>query len=258
MMRSEENAERAPDYAEPIIGIRAWRVDKNGVLNSLTRKSEPWLPGEVKKASCDHVESIVRHAFAGSFDLPDPRRKVIRHDAPQSGCSCGLYAFYDRRRCKEHGDRFSVEEGHVTGVVSAWGEKVILCEHGFKAQYMKLEALVLEQETIDVFGFSVCVRDAHQKLARRYGVPLLMPAQVPAFLRKRGAVLETESPDEPVAPTRQSSYAPIDQPDGLITAIREWREEKSADPCRKHRPGSEGGEGGAPAPPQKGGEDGAA
>ena len=96
-MLSSETIQKAPDYAQPIIGIRAWCVDKKGFLNSTTRRDERWTPGEVKKAACDHVESISRHAFAGSFGLPDPRRKVLRHQAPQSGCSCGLYAFYNHR-----------------------------------------------------------------------------------------------------------------------------------------------------------------
>ena len=249
-----ETKQRAPDYAEPIIGVRAWRVDKNGVLRSLTRSGEQWQPREVKQASCERVESIARHAFAGRFDLPDPRRKVIRHEAPQSGCTCGLYAFYVRPSGKEQGAGFSVEEGHVTGVVSAWGERVILCEYGFKAQYMKLEALVLEQETIEVFGFPVPVRGAHEKLARRYGVPLLVPDQVEAFVRGRGAVFAGESPDEPVASLKKAC-APTRKPSAFLKAIREWREE-SEDTCRGHRPGSQGGEGGAPTPPEAGGEDG--
>ena len=168
------------------------------------------MPGEVKQATCDRLESIARLNSVGGVGLPDPRRKVVRHESPQSVCSCGLYAFYDRRSYKEHGDRFSVEDRCVTGVVSAWGAKVVLYEYGFKAQYMKLEALVLEEETIEVFGFSVCVREAHEKLARRYGVPLLVPAQVGAFLRERGAVFETR---------------PIPRPGALIEAILEWREE---------------------------------
>jgi hypothetical protein len=228
-------------------------VDKNGYLNSTTRRDERWLPREVKRASCDHAESIARHAFAGSFGLPDPRRKVIRHEAPHSGCSCGLYAFYDRRSFKEHGDRCSVEDCYVMGVVSAWGERVILCEYGFKAQYMKLEALVLEQETIEVFGFPVSVREAHEKLARRYSVPLLMPAQVVEFLRERGTVFEAKSQHEPFAQLKKA-YGLPKKPSVLIRAILEWREE-SEDHASGHRPGSQGGEGGAPPPPEAGGAD---
>lgn len=220
-----ETKQRAPDYAQPIIGVRAWRVDKNGFLNSTTRRSEQWMPGEVKRASCDRLASIAHLNSVGGVGIPDPRRKVVRHEAPQSGCSCGLYAFYDRQSCKDHGDGFSVEDSQVTGAVSAWGEKVILCEYGFRAQYMKLEALVLEEETIEVFGFPISAREAHEKLARRYGVPLLLPTEVRAFLRERGTVFETESQYEPVAPIKKPD-ALTKKPDALIAAILEWREEE--------------------------------
>jgi len=148
-----DTTQKAPDYAEAIMGVRAWRVDKDGFLTSMTRRNERWKPKEVKQATCDRLESIARLNSLGGIGLPDPQRKVMRHEAPHSGCACGLYAFYDRRSCKAHGDRYSVEDRCIMGVVSGWGERVILCEYGFKVQYMKLEALVLEQEKIEVFGF---------------------------------------------------------------------------------------------------------
>lgn len=248
-----DTTQKAPDYAEPISGVRAWRVDKDGFLTSTTRRNERWMPKEVKQATCDRLESIVRLNSLGGIGLPDPQRKVIRHEAPHSGCSCGLYAFYDRRTSKEHGDWCSVEDRCVTGVVSAWGERVILCEYGFKAQYMKLEALVLEQETTEVFGFPVCVREAYEKLARRYGVPLLVPAQIAEFLRERGTVFETESQYEPVAQLKRA-YGLPKKPNALIRAIMEWRVE-SEDHGSGHRSRSQGGEGGAPTPPEAGGAD---
>lgn len=250
---SSETRQGAPDYAEPIIGVRAWRVDKNGLLYSTTRNTERWMPKEVKEATCDRSESIVYHTSARVGALPDPRRKAITHEPPYSGCSCGLYAFYDRRSCKEHGDRFSPDDSYVTGLVSAWG-KVILCEYGFRSQYMKLEALVLEQETIEVFGFPVCVREAFKKLSGSYRVPLLSTTEVEAFSKERGAVFETRPQHEPVALTAQLA-ALTAKPVALIEAILEWREE-SEDPCCEHRPGSPGGEGGAAAPPDEGGKDG--
>ena len=51
---------------------------------------------------------------------------------------------------------------------------------------MKLEALILEQEIVEVFGFRISAKEAYEKLARRYGVALLSPAQVTAFSGERG------------------------------------------------------------------------
>ena len=134
-------------------------------------------------------------------------------------------SFLRTTKLQGHGDGFSAEDSQVTGVVSAWGEKVILCEYGFKAQYVKLEALVVEEEMIEVFGSRVCVRKAHEKLAKRYGVPLLLPPEVTSFSKERGAVLEAESQYERVAFVKKS-YGAKRKPHSFIRAILEWREEE--------------------------------
>ena len=86
--------------------------------------------------------------------------------------------------------------------------------------------------------FPVSVREVHEKLARRYGVPLLSLAQIEGFSKERGVTIE-----------RGSLYKAT----GLINAIEEWRKIEQLR-CG-HRPGSERGEGGATAPPHPGGED---
>ncbi len=80
------------------------------------------------------------------------------------------------------------------------------------------------------------MREARERLARRYGVPLLSPHQVDAFLRGRGEVIG-----------RGDLYKAV----ALIKAILEWREIERL--RYEHRPGSQGGEGGTPAPPEEGG-----
>jgi hypothetical protein len=151
--------------------------------------------------------------------------------------ACGLYAFYDKRSYEEHGGRkFSGRDGRVGGVVSAWG-KVILCEYGVRVQYMKLEVLVLDEVVSNVLYSSGSVREAHEELAWLYDVPLLLPAQVEVFLRERGVVVE-----------RSSLYQAV----ALLKAIHEWREVEHL--RYGHRPGSQGGEGGAIVPPKAGGE----
>ena len=210
---------------------------REGFLSSLTLGKERWMPGEEKKATCSCSEPLAGHTSARGIDAPELQGEAAGHVAPHRGCTCGLYAFYDKRSYEEGGGWFSGRDGHVAGVVSAWGEKVILCEYGFRAQYMKLEALVLDEVVGNGLDSSGSVREAHEELAWLYGVPLLFPAQVEAFSRDRGVVIKSRSRYKGVA---------------LLEAIREWREIEHR--RYEHRPGSQGGESRAPAPAHEEGE----
>jgi hypothetical protein len=63
-------------------------VDKNGLLNSTTRRSEQWMPREVKKVSCDRVEPLPRPKREERTTPPErserrvPQRRRKREKAP--------------------------------------------------------------------------------------------------------------------------------------------------------------------------------
>lgn len=140
---------RRPHLDGEIVGRRAWKVGflapsppphNRRALVSLVQSTQ-WQP-EVNTAEC------LRDSY---------------HDAPAHGCSCGLYAYYD---FADTADLRRCVPGTIQGVVTAWGD-VELHPDGFRAQYAKVAALVMDAEN----------HDAWDELARRYGVPLITPAQ---------------------------------------------------------------------------------
>lgn len=222
---SEEKTLRKVDA--PIMGVREWAVGDDGSLNS-TGVDSRWEPRGTQSARClrtsdvsllrEHYNIMLMTVRLGGPQevrrLAQLRREIAEaenggHSAPHQGCGCGLYAFYDRDSCEEYGDGVA-KQGGVRGVVSAWG-KVIRAEYGFKAQYMRLEAIILERETMEHFGATVGLEGAHKNLADRHGVPLIKPEEVSAFVQlSGGTVLEPEPapPEEPAVSAIFPIYPP--------------------------------------------------
>lgn len=160
---------QVPDYTAPLLGVRKWQVE-NGKLNGLFKRGE-WARGGEQKAKCDE------------------------HDSPPAvNCSCGLYAFYDYDLYSQHcGELNGVEQ--ILGIISARGD-IVLAQYGFRAEYMKIEAFLLNKLSISVFGSEVSIAVAYEAMAKRYGVPLLDPQEVPSFCEELGGVVlgEHEKP----------------------------------------------------------------
>ncbi|HEY2636707.1 MAG TPA: hypothetical protein VGI54_04905, partial [Solirubrobacteraceae bacterium] len=100
----------APDFAEPLIGFRAWRLE-GGRLCAWSAATGPW-----------------------SFDVTEAACCYKPHAAPYPGCSCGLYALADPR------DRRLWQHGQVVGAIVAWGA-VELHRSGFRAEKARVVAL---------------------------------------------------------------------------------------------------------------------
>jgi len=146
---------RVPDYISPVVAYRAWQLDATG-LRSLC--GELWRPGRSLAATCKaSVSGTVHHV----------------HDAPQTNCTCGIYA------AKSHADlRTAGYAGFgIHGEVYLWG---IVVEHelGWRAQYacpkrffLPLEMLpvsmsMLEQrlKTLAAFGRDIHVMGNEEKM----------------------------------------------------------------------------------------------
>jgi hypothetical protein len=116
----------APDYAEPILGWRAWHVVETSEglrLHSIARPVV-WAPGEEMSAGCLRHRSLLR-----------PWRKPAPHPAPQPECSCGVYAVRSARTALRGLDVYSRPWRplhRVIGQVSLWGT-VIEGELGWRA-----------------------------------------------------------------------------------------------------------------------------
>jgi hypothetical protein len=181
----------------PLMGVREWIVGKDGGLRS-TGMGGVWSEG-AQKATCRSgrgVYGLPCHTYDRYALDPTPS-----HPAPHKGCGCGLYAFYTQDSLIKHGDNIASRIDGVSGVVSAWG-KTIRSEYGFRAEYMKLEALIMEHAERSFWGTTLDLRNAHQSLAKKHGVPLIKSYEVSAFMGlSGGSVMECEEkPSKPVSP----------------------------------------------------------
>ncbi len=107
----------APDLIEAVVAFRKWRV-VDGRLRSLY---EPifWL-------------EPTQHA-----DCRSGRYSGHPHEAPHSGCSCGIYASH------EPDYRFpTVDYRGVSGIVTAWGAIEVHAD-GLRAEWVQVQALSL-------------------------------------------------------------------------------------------------------------------
>lgn len=195
---------QAPDYFEPIMGVRKWHVKKDGLLYSTGIGRNPlalWPPSTTRKAACADMGVATRAKDA--LERPD------FHFAPDEEHKCGLYAWVDLETCCE---RFhEVIEGtmpYIAGVVSAWGE-IIPHGYGFRAEYMAIEALIVGQEHVEVLGVDIFLISTYQALANRYDVPLICPAGVDKFMKERGVVLEADPPEEEDEPSISFTKVPV-------------------------------------------------
>jgi hypothetical protein len=105
----------APDLIEPVVAFRKWRV-VDGRLRSLY---EPvfWLD-PMQRADCRAQN-----------------RGNPPHEAPHSGCTCGIYAGH-----KPDYEFPKVDYRGVSGIVTAWGN-IEVHEDGLRAEWVQVEAL---------------------------------------------------------------------------------------------------------------------
>jgi hypothetical protein len=128
----------APDGVQPIVGWRMWILERNKswwpryvqVRERYLRPDEwlrslngnVWVPGERMEAVCVS---------------PGLGRIHKRHQAPDSTCNCGVYAFQsiDQRLLASSvlPPRDSLREP-VVGEVSLWG-RIVVHQDGYRAQF---------------------------------------------------------------------------------------------------------------------------
>lgn len=147
-MTAGGEAVAAPDYVDPVVGYRIWRLGPIGLLYPVAAPPAfLWRPGP-NQAVC------LRH-FRVRRREPDPS-----HPAPQSRCGCGLYAFTDPA------DRRLRLGDCPPGAVVAWGD-IEVHRGGYRAQHAQIVALGERSGLTDVERFRL------RGAASRYGVPLV-------------------------------------------------------------------------------------
>lgn len=160
---------RSPDFVEPVVGFRAWRLADDGELVPWTVTSAGgWVPG-VNTAACH----IARFALA----MGDGPRRTPRHRPPAATCMCGLYALHD-----VDDPRIAPGDGSALGAIVAWGDLEVHAT-GFRAEHACVVALALPERA------GPGERDRLERAARRYGVPLVPRLHLEAAAREHGAPL---------------------------------------------------------------------
>lgn len=124
-------------------GYRAWYVPREfgllghdyptalAPLKSLSMNFY-WYPGSSDRATC-FGQGFLENLSYG------------QHPTPVEGCGCGYYATYrlqDLPAFQAWRSLASADQGYIVGSVSAYG-KIALGTRGFRAEYMKIESLVL-------------------------------------------------------------------------------------------------------------------
>lgn len=117
------NAEK--DGPEYIItannGFRAWRMQGNGRLISLTMQHE-WSPGK-QVCNCPIGVSLTFH--------PDP--------FPTKKCSHGFYAYYGENYYNR--EYYVSSSPIVNGIMEGWG-RCVIGERGFRSQFGAITAFI--------------------------------------------------------------------------------------------------------------------
>ncbi len=149
----------APDFIEPVIGYRAWRIDRQARLLAWTADTA-WSPG-VNRARC----------HAGRLGMGRRRR----HSAPGQDCMCGLYALND---C----DDARLASADARGAIAAWGD-VQVHRTGFRAERACVVALAADDAAGPVARWRL------EAVARAYGVPVVAGSELEAAARLHGSPL---------------------------------------------------------------------
>lgn len=160
--------ERAPDLIEPIVAFRSWRVVDEGLRS--VHLPVLW-PDRDMTASCRCSESP---------DADAPRSATPGHSAPDRGCTCGIYAYY------EPDLNFpTVDYRGVAGIVTLWGS-VEVHEQGMRAERARVEALALYSR------WSTRQLDAVREIARDLGVDLVDLDEIVEAARRYGRPVAPE------------------------------------------------------------------
>jgi hypothetical protein len=146
-----------PDYISPIVGHRVWQWDAAG-LKSLC--GEPWPPGKPLAAGCRHASS---GRSAGRAEAMDDA-----HEAPQAGCTCGVYAAKSLAHLRTAG----YTQYGIHGEVFLWGT-VVEHETGWRAQFAYPKNFFLSP---DALPFTLAEIQSRLKMLTTYRIDIFVAA----------------------------------------------------------------------------------
>lgn len=149
-------------HNEAMLGFRRWIIKRQG----LACRGGVWTPG-INESVCRRLNATSGLYYAG--ELEEIARGHPAYHAPNSNCSCGLYAWHTLERLRHRNNGFFyVGEPpiEIFGAVAGWGPAVVH-NTGWRAQYARILAIaVAEHETPFVTAVA-------QGVAQHHGVPLV-------------------------------------------------------------------------------------
>jgi hypothetical protein len=157
----------APDLIEPVVGFRSWRA-VNGRLRS------PYMPvfWDDRRLCAQCSRSWSEAPPTGDADRD--------HVAPEPGCSCGIYAYFEPDR------QFpTVDYRAVTGIVTLWGG-IQVHREGMRAEHAQIEALTLYSR------WSTRQKRVVWTIAEQLGVDLVDLDEIEDAAERYGGRLEPE------------------------------------------------------------------
>ena len=127
--------EAAPDFIDPIYGVRAFNLDKMGRLRPwMNTKYHIWTPGE---NVAEHVGWMLTFPDPLSFLLGEQEEpKQPPPHSPHTCMACGFYAYTDEQSAEEN----HVRKWNVAGIIEAYG-KVAQGPLGFRAEKARVVAV---------------------------------------------------------------------------------------------------------------------
>lgn len=173
--------EDSPDLIQPVVGYRAWEPCGRTELCSHGLGGLEWQPG------VNHAECRLRQVR--TVELGRREAEDTPHDAPGGDCECGLYCMHSiSGELLAWGQR-----GAAVGAVVVWG-RVAVHREGMRAEYARIVALGLPDRAV----LSPSLRQQHEQIAARYGVPLVPVVQLEEEALRHGIKLPEELlPEQP-------------------------------------------------------------
>jgi hypothetical protein len=128
---------------------------------------DEWWPG---------MDMIARGCIPNGAKVDEALVKASRdHDAPGENCRCGLYAFYAP-------SEYTLRYPHCfDGLVAGWGDTE-MHDIGFRSKYMRIVALL---------SYASPYRGYIERMAQRYGVPVIQPEDIPLFAVSQNLTLQS-------------------------------------------------------------------
>jgi hypothetical protein len=173
----------APDFTEPIVGYRTFRLVKRsqhnyGLVSPHART--PWPSAEMK------AECSVKPKVPEGLVLTTPLKP---HPAPAKDCGCGIYAYFEPCPVPKHRSDYFMyygDEGKEVEALVTLAGRIEVHETGMRAERARVCAIGLNANLNDD------ERTGLARIGEQWGAPVVPQSQLPALASEYGRSLGKE------------------------------------------------------------------